>query len=63
MASPVAVCDRLNRHPSIGSTDGPWNCCNCVREANGYFGSESDRMNQCYPMQRHQFIRWYADFC
>ena len=28
-ASPVAVCDRLNRRHSIGSSNGPWSCCNC----------------------------------
>ena len=63
MASPVAVCDRLNRHPKHRFNRWSLELLHYVREANGYFGSESDRMNRRYPMQRHRFIRWYADFC
>ena len=32
------------------------------QKLNGYFRSESDRMNRRHPIQRHRFNRWFADF-
>ena len=40
---------RLNRHHSIGSTDGCQLSCRSVREANGWFQLVRDRMFRC-PM-------------
>src|SRR6185436_11979214 len=38
---------RLNRHHSIGSTDGCQLSCRSVRESNGMFQLVSDRKNRC----------------
>src|SRR6185503_4518488 len=32
------------------------------QKLNGYFKSESDRLNQRHPMQRHRFNRWFGNF-